>query len=134
MGQSISAKLLFIPIALAVLAGCGSSFDWKGTWVGDRGYKAKMGEDPGIAGTASKVSITITGDNTFTAVDGGIAIEGDTTADGDRLILKPIRVMGAAADRTGPPFNTPMLLQHRPDGTATLGHEGKTDSLVIHRT
>jgi len=129
MRRSISAGLLF-----ALLLGCGPSFDFHGVWVGDRGYKPKTGEDPGLVGTVSQIHIEVHQDGTFSAVDSGIPIDGTASSQGATLHLRPTRILGRPAEMAGPPVSNERLLKLSTDGSADYWRGGDTVHIRMRRT
>jgi hypothetical protein len=66
------AQWLLVPALLLLCACGGSSFEFEGSWRGDRAIEAQPGQDPAIAKTLGRISLTITPDGRFEMFEGGV--------------------------------------------------------------
>lgn len=124
-------KPAVIFFCLLALVSCGPSFPWVKTWVGEKGLKARPGEDSAALGSVNHLQITIKDDGTYTMDDGGVPIVGDVSYSGDTAVLTPATVLGVKVSRSGPPYSSVVTLQGQHDGTAVFTRSGTPDRFVL---
>ena len=89
--------------ALCIIAfGCGSRFNYVGTWVGTRTVKEITEANPDIRHTLEKVHLEVRDGGKYVLVDGGMPSEGILTHTSDGADLTPDSIFGRPANRQNP--------------------------------
>lgn len=108
---------------LVLVAGCSPSFDWSGSWTGNRNLPTKPGQNPSIAYTIGKVDLTIEPSGRFTLIEGGVPKTGTASLSDQKAELRietymdrPIARLGSGAEA----MNQPVILRAQKDGSITL--------------
>lgn len=121
---SISGACLGLSL---LIAGCGTSSKWVGTWTGER--ELPPGEPSPYAGTLKRVTLAITQQGAFTLIEAGMPRGGTIREDGDMLRLRVETAAGRPVpDPSNEKLNPEIIVEALPDGTLRLNDPGSFDS------
>lgn len=115
---------------LAGLLGCSPSFNWEGTWKGNRAVQFVPGTGTDLQNSIKEVTLTMESNGQFELVASGIPRNGLFHPSGKSASLETVNLLGRAVD------NAPVLhLKANEDGTITLDSPDDFDRspIVLHR-
>lgn len=105
----------------AGLVGCGGpSFDYTGTWEGQRMIKAREGEDQTVLNTLGKVKIIIKSTGSFEMFEAGLLKTGNVFFGGDKATMRITHIMDRPIAEYGDGAakqNIDISLEPQKDGT-----------------
>jgi hypothetical protein len=114
---------------LVGLYGCSPSFNWEGTWKGDRAVRFVPGTSTDLQNSIKRVTLSINSGR-FQLVASGIPSDGLFHSTGKSASLETINLLGRPAD------NSPAIhLKENADGTITMDSPDNFDRspIVLHR-
>lgn len=121
--QSISGACLALSL---LLAGCGTSSRWVGTWVGER--ELPSGEKSPFSGTLKRVTLVITQQGEFSLVEAGLPRGGTLRQEGDVLKLRVESAAGRPVpDPSNQSLNPEITVEALQDGGLRLTDPGSFD-------
>ncbi|MHB8635319.1 MAG: hypothetical protein ACYC96_02485 [Fimbriimonadaceae bacterium] len=111
----MTRAICLIMVAGLCVAACGPRHDfaYNGSWIGHRKLTPKPGTDAQVVNEASRLTLTLRDDGTFTMIDAGIKKGGDYHIEGDHAVLNVETILDQPMDRQEPDVqarNVPITL------------------------